>query len=42
MVINGNDNIYLLEPNAYCRPGQVEKALPATATIDEKTTINVG
>ncbi len=41
VVINGNDNIYLLELNAYCLPDQVEKALPATVTIDEKTTINV-
>ena len=30
------------ELNADCLPDQVEKALPATATIDEKTTINVG
>ena len=42
VVINGNDNIYLLELNADCLPDQVEKALPATITIDEKTTINVG
>src|SRR6201995_63195 len=42
VVINGNDNIYLLELNADLLPDQVEKALPATATIDEKTTINVG
>jgi hypothetical protein len=42
VVINGNDNIYLLELNADCLPDQVEKALPATSTIDEKTTINVG
>jgi hypothetical protein len=42
VVINGNDNIYLLELNADCLPDQVDKALPATATIDEKTTINVG
>lgn len=41
VVINGNDNIYLLELNADCLPDQVEKALPATVTIDEKTTINV-
>jgi hypothetical protein len=39
VVINGNDNIYLLELNADCLPDQVEKALPATITIDEKTTI---
>jgi hypothetical protein len=39
VVINGNDNIYLLELNADCLPDQVEKALPATVTIDEKTTI---
>jgi hypothetical protein len=42
VVINGNDNIYLLELNADCLPDQVEKALPATITIDEKTTIDVG
>src|ERR1700742_1994633 len=42
VVINGKDNIYLLELNADCLPDQVEKALPATITIDEKTTINVG
>ena len=42
VVINGNDNIYLLELNADCLPDQVEKALPATVTIDEKTTIDVG
>ena len=42
VVINGNDNIYLLELNADCLPDQVEKALPATMTIDEKTTIDVG
>jgi hypothetical protein len=39
VVINGNDNIYLLELNADCLLDQVEKALPATITIDEKTTI---
>ena len=42
VVINGKDNIYLLELNADCLPDQVEKALPATITIDEKTTIDVG
>jgi Probable lipoprotein LpqN len=43
VVINGKDDvIYLLELNADALPDQVEKALPATATIDEKTTINVG
>lgn len=42
VVINGKDNIYLLELNADLLPDQVEKALPATITIDEKTTINVG
>jgi hypothetical protein len=41
VVINGNDNIYLLEFNADCLEDQVQKALPATITIDEKTTINV-
>lgn len=39
VVINGNDNIYLLELNADCLPDQVQQALPATVTIDEKTTI---
>jgi hypothetical protein len=42
VVINGKDNIYLLELNADCLPDQIEKALPATITIDEKTTIDVG
>jgi hypothetical protein len=42
VVINGKDNIYLLELNADCLLDQVEKALPATSTIDEKTTIDVG
>jgi Probable lipoprotein LpqN len=42
VVINGNDNIYLLELNADCLPDQVPQALPATITIDEKTKINVG
>ena len=42
VVINGNDNIYLLELNADRPTDQVEKALPATITIDEKTTIDVG
>jgi Probable lipoprotein LpqN len=42
VVINGKDNIYLLELNADCLPDQIEKALPATVTIDEKTTIDVG
>ena len=41
VVINGKDDvIYLLELNADLLPDQVEKALPATITIDEKTTIN--
>lgn len=39
VVINGNDAIYLLRLNADCLPDQVEKALPATVTIDEKTKI---
>ena len=40
VVINGKDDvIYLLELNADALPDQVEKALPATVTIDEKTTI---
>jgi hypothetical protein len=42
VVINGKDNIYLLELNADALPDQMEKALPAADTIDEKTTINVG
>jgi len=42
VVINGNDNIYLLELNADLLPDQVPQALPATITIDEKTTINAG
>ena len=40
VVINGKDDvIYLLELNADAFPDQIEKALPATVTIDEKTTI---
>jgi Probable lipoprotein LpqN len=40
VVINGKDDvIYLLELNADALPDQIEKALPATVTIDEKTTI---
>ncbi len=40
VVINGKDDvIYLLELNADALPDQVEKAMPATVTIDEKTTI---
>jgi Probable lipoprotein LpqN len=42
VVIDGKDNIYMLELNADLLPDQVEKALPATSTIDDKTTINVG
>ena len=42
VVIDGKDNIYLLELNADLLPDQVPQALPATSTIDEKTTINVG
>ena len=41
VVINGKDNIYLLELNADALPDQVPQALPATVTIDEKTKINV-
>lgn len=40
VVINGKDDvIYLLELNADALPDQMEKVLPATITIDEKTTI---
>jgi Probable lipoprotein LpqN len=39
VVINGNDAIYLLRLNADCLPDQIEKALPATITIDDKTKI---
>lgn len=40
VVINGKDDvIYLLELNADALPDQIEKVLPATVTIDEKTTI---
>ena len=42
VVIDGKDNIYLLELNADLLPDQVPQALPATSTIDEKTTIDVG
>ena len=41
VIINGKDNIYLLELNADALPDQVPQALPATVTIDEKTKINV-
>jgi hypothetical protein len=37
--IDGKDDIFLLRLNADCLPDQVDKVLPATATIDEKTTI---
>lgn len=40
VVINGKDDvIYLLELNADALPDQIQKAMPATITIDEKTTI---
>jgi Probable lipoprotein LpqN len=39
VVINGKDNIYLLELNADCLPDQIAQVVPAAMTIDEKTTI---
>jgi hypothetical protein len=38
---NGGDAVYLMRLNADCLDNQVEKALPATITIDEKTTITL-
>jgi hypothetical protein len=39
VVINGNDNLYLLELNADCLPDQIQQVVPAAMTIDQKTTI---
>ncbi len=41
VVIKGPDDntVYLLRLNADCLEDQIDKALPATITIDEKTTI---
>jgi len=39
VVIDGNDAIYLLRLNADCLQDQIDKVLPATITIDEKTKI---
>jgi hypothetical protein len=38
---NGGDAVYLLRLDADCLDNQVEKALPVTVTIDEKTTITL-
>ena len=42
VVIEANDAVYLLRLNIDCLADQIDQVLPATATIDEKTTINVG
>jgi Probable lipoprotein LpqN len=39
VIINGNDAIYVLRLNADCLDNQIDKALPATITIDDKTKI---
>ena len=39
--IEANDAVYLLRLNIDCLADQIDKVLPATATIDEKTMINV-
>jgi Probable lipoprotein LpqN len=41
VVIPAKDSVYLLRLNADCLEDQVGQALPATMTIDEKTTITV-
>jgi Probable lipoprotein LpqN len=41
VVIAASDGVYLLRLNADCLEDQIDKALPATITIDEKTTITV-
>jgi Probable lipoprotein LpqN len=41
VVIKGSDAVYLLRLNADCLEDQIDKALPATITIDEKTKITV-
>jgi Probable lipoprotein LpqN len=39
VVIPAGDGLYLLRLNADCLEDQIDKALPATITIDEKTKI---
>jgi hypothetical protein len=39
VVLDGTDGIYVLRLNADCLDNQIDKALPATITIDEKTKI---
>jgi Probable lipoprotein LpqN len=41
VVIEANDAVYLLRLNIDCLADQIDPVLPATATIDEKTAINV-
>jgi hypothetical protein len=41
VVIEANDAVYLLQLNIDCLADQIDQVLPATATIDDKTTINV-
>jgi Probable lipoprotein LpqN len=40
VVIDGTDGAYLLRLNADCLEDQIDKALPATISIDEKTKIS--
>ena len=39
VVLDGSDGIYVLRLNADCLDNQIDKALPATINIDEKTKI---
>ena len=39
VVIPGSDGVYLLRLSADCLDNQIDQALPATITIDEKATI---
>jgi hypothetical protein len=41
VVIEANDAVYLLKLNIDCLADQIDQVLPATMTIDEKTTITV-
>jgi hypothetical protein len=41
VVIEANDAVYLLQLNIDCLADQIDQVQPATATIDDKTTINV-
>jgi hypothetical protein len=39
VVLNGTDAVYLLRLNVDCLEDQIDKALPATNTLDDKTKI---